>query len=346
VGELGKSPYLSVLSDARMGQTLNRMVRPADTKFSPEVASTICERTESTAAVEGSITGLGSEYVLGLRARNCRRGETLDQEQASAGAKENVFKALGQMANRFQNRAGESLARISREPTLPLELTTPSLEAWRSYWAAWLSVIRGSKHTEAISLAKRAVESDPKFAMAYALMVHCHCSEVIPFANTGIPLQPMHHMAPLLAKACRCLSFGKTGGETNKFIGTPALGKAVAEAFDGKSAVLMRGHGAAIAATSLHLVVAMSYYLSLNAQLQYQAIQLGGNKVTYLERKNPRWPSRITNAPGIIGSISSVGNERSTAVPQLPAKHRILKVATGYAMIQTQPGDLPANSTD
>jgi serine/threonine protein kinase/tetratricopeptide (TPR) repeat protein len=168
--EIGKSLYLTVLSDARMSQTLRLMVRPADTKFSPDVASEICERTGSAAAVEGSITGLGSEYVLGLRARNCRTGEMLDEEQASAGAKENVFKALGQMASRFQNRAGESIARLPKEPSLPFEVTTPSLEAWRSYNAAMMGNIRGSNSTETIALAKRATEADPNFAMAYAYL--------------------------------------------------------------------------------------------------------------------------------------------------------------------------------
>jgi ribulose-5-phosphate 4-epimerase/fuculose-1-phosphate aldolase len=119
-------------------------------------------------------------------------------------------------------------------------------------------------------------------------VVHCHCSEVIPFANAGIPLQPMHHMGFFIGQGVPVFEIRKTGGETNMLIGTPALGKAVAEALDGKSAVLMRGHGAAIAATSLHLVVAMSYYLNLNARLQYQAMQLGGNKVTYLDAEESK----------------------------------------------------------
>ena len=140
--ELGKSPYLSVLSDARMSQTLRLMVRPADAKLTPDVAAEICERTASAAVVEGSITGLGSEYVLGLRARNCRTGDVLDEEQAPAAKKEDVFKALGQMANRFRTRAGESLPRVEKEPSLPAEATTPSLEAWRSYSAAMKALQR------------------------------------------------------------------------------------------------------------------------------------------------------------------------------------------------------------
>ena len=172
-GELGNSPFVSVLSDVRMSEALRLMVRPADTKLTADVASEICERTNSAAVVDGSITSLGNEYRLALRARNCRTGDVLDEEQASASKKVDVFKAVDQMTNRFQSRASESLARVEKEISLPDEVicvTTSSLEAWRSYKAAWTATLRGSKATQALSLAKRAVEIDPKFAMAYALM--------------------------------------------------------------------------------------------------------------------------------------------------------------------------------
>ncbi len=105
-GELGKSPYISVLSDARMSETLRLMVRPVDTKLTPDVASEICERTAGAAVVDGSVTSLGSQYLLSLHARNCRTGDVLDQEQAPAAKKEDVFKVLGEVTNRFQTRAG------------------------------------------------------------------------------------------------------------------------------------------------------------------------------------------------------------------------------------------------
>ena len=84
--------------------------------------------------------------------------------------KEDVFKALGQMANRFQTRAGESLPSVEKEPSLPAEVTTPSLEAWRSYSAAMKASQRKAQSAEVISLLKRAIEIDPKFAMAYAYL--------------------------------------------------------------------------------------------------------------------------------------------------------------------------------
>ena len=134
----------------------------------PGYSAEICERTASAAVVEGSITRLDSEYVLGLRAKNCRTGDVLDEEQAPAAKKEDVFKALGQMANQFRTRAGESLPRVEKEPSLPAEVTTPSLEAWRSYSAAMKASQSRAMTAESISLLKRAIEIDPKFAMAYA----------------------------------------------------------------------------------------------------------------------------------------------------------------------------------
>ncbi len=166
--QLGNSPYLALLSDARVSQTLRLMDRPTDAKLTPAIAAEICERTASAAVVEGSITSLGNEYVLSLRARNCRTGDVLDEEQAPAAQKEDVIKALGQMASRFRTRAGESLPRVAKEPSLPAEATTPSLEAWRSYSAAMKAQQSKAQSAETIPLLTRAIEIDPQFAMAYA----------------------------------------------------------------------------------------------------------------------------------------------------------------------------------
>jgi len=118
-------------------------------------------------------------------------------------------------------------------------------------------------------------------------VVHCHCSEVIPFADTSVPLQPMHHMGNFIGAGVPVFEIRKAGGETDMLIQTPELGRALAETLESKSAVLMRGHGATIVAPSLHLVVGRAYYLNLNARLQLQAIQLGG-KVTYLDAEESK----------------------------------------------------------
>ncbi len=168
--QLENSPRLSLLPDARVRQALSLMGRPTSAKLTPDVAAEICERTASVAVVEGSITSLGNNYGLSLQARNCRTGEVLAQEQARASRKDDVFKALTQMAKRFGTRAGESLPRVDREPYFSVEITTSSLEAWRSYNTGVNVAMHRGSQTEAVSLLKRAVELDPTFAMAHAYL--------------------------------------------------------------------------------------------------------------------------------------------------------------------------------
>jgi ribulose-5-phosphate 4-epimerase/fuculose-1-phosphate aldolase len=114
-------------------------------------------------------------------------------------------------------------------------------------------------------------------------IVHCHCPDVIPFAATTVPLRPLYHMASFIADGVPVFDIRKTAGVTDMLIRSPALGQALAETLGAKSAALMRGHGAVIAARSLHLVVGQAYYLNLNARLQMQAMQLAAGNVTYLD---------------------------------------------------------------
>ncbi len=167
--QLRQSPYLSLISDQRISHTLHLMGQRADARLTPELARGVCERTGSTAILEGSITPLGSQYVITLQARSCRTGEVLDQEQAQAARKEDVLSALGQIASRFRNRVGESLTTI-QEHNMPLaEATTPSLEALEAYSAGWkLHTSNGAM--AALPLLKRAVEIDPNFALAQATL--------------------------------------------------------------------------------------------------------------------------------------------------------------------------------
>jgi serine/threonine protein kinase/tetratricopeptide (TPR) repeat protein len=166
--QLGNSPSVALLPDARVSRTLGFMMRPAETKLTSAVAAEICERTASAAVVEGSITSLGSEYALDLRARKCQTGDVLDEEHAAGFKKEDVVKTLSRMADSLGTRAGGSLPKSGKEPTLRAEVTTPSLEAWRSYSAAMKAAETRALGSETRSLLNRAIEIDPKFAMAYA----------------------------------------------------------------------------------------------------------------------------------------------------------------------------------
>ena len=171
--QLENAARLSLLPDARVGRTLGLMGR-ADARLTPDVAAEVCERTGSRAVMEGSITNLGNEYVLSLRTRSCRTGEILDQQQRRAVKKEDVFQTLGRMAKQFGNRAADSLPPVDNLPTLSAEVTTPSLEAWRSFSAAMREFQARAQSVETGSLLKRAIELDPRFAMAHAHLARVH----------------------------------------------------------------------------------------------------------------------------------------------------------------------------
>ena len=131
-----QSPFLSLISDERIQKTLGLMGQKADARLTPQLAREVCERTGSAAVLEGSIASLGSQYVLGLRAKKCRTGDVLDEEQVQAAKKEDVLNALSQIASKFRTRVGESLATVKQHNTPLEEATTPSLEALKAYSAA------------------------------------------------------------------------------------------------------------------------------------------------------------------------------------------------------------------
>jgi DNA-binding winged helix-turn-helix (wHTH) protein/tetratricopeptide (TPR) repeat protein len=167
--QLEQSPYLSLISDQRIRHTLVLMGMSADVELTPELAREVCARTGSAAVIEGSIASLGSRYVLGLIAKSCRTGETLDDEMAQAAHKEDVLNTLSQIASRFRKRVGESLETIDQHNTPLAEATTSSLEALEAYTMAW-KVHFASGATASMPLFRRAVEIDPNFAMAHAAL--------------------------------------------------------------------------------------------------------------------------------------------------------------------------------
>ena len=158
---------LNNVSDERIQQTLRLMGR-RETRLSPEVAREVCVRTGSTAVLEGSIVSLGNQYVLGLRAEDCRTGDILDEEQVQAIRKEEVLHALDQIAVHFRTRVGESLASVQKHDRPLAEATTQSLEALEAYSRGWQLVY--SNQLAAIPFFSQAVEIDPQFAMAHAAL--------------------------------------------------------------------------------------------------------------------------------------------------------------------------------
>jgi eukaryotic-like serine/threonine-protein kinase len=165
--QLEQSPFLGLIPDRRIHKILQLMGKNADAALTPAVAHEVCERNGSTAVLEGSIVRFGSEYVLGLRATNCRTGDVLDEDQVQAVRKEQVLNALSEIARRFRTRVGESTSVIEKHDTPLAEATTPSLEALKAYSAA-LRIHASSGAIASLPLFKRATEIDPNFAMAHA----------------------------------------------------------------------------------------------------------------------------------------------------------------------------------
>jgi tetratricopeptide (TPR) repeat protein len=171
--QLEQSPFLSLVSEERIQRALHLMSRTADARLTPEVAREICERTGGAAVVEGSIASLGNQYVLWLRARNCRAGDVLFEAQAQSGKKEEVLNALSRMVRNFRTRAGEPLSTVERYSTPLPEVTTTSLEALKVYGEA-RRIHTSIGGTAALPLYERAIALDPRFAMAYATLGHLY----------------------------------------------------------------------------------------------------------------------------------------------------------------------------
>jgi tetratricopeptide (TPR) repeat protein len=176
--DLGQSPFLNILSERRVGETLQLMGRSPTEKVTLDLAREICVRTGTKAFLRGSISRLGTQYVVGLEAVNCNTGDTLAKEQAEASSKETVLKTLDQVASSMRTRLGESLASVQRFD-VPIEATTSSLEALKAF-SMGVKVSREKGPAEGVSFMKRAVELDPSFAMAYALLG-------LDYANLGQP---------------------------------------------------------------------------------------------------------------------------------------------------------------
>jgi tetratricopeptide (TPR) repeat protein len=167
--QLEQSPFLSLVPEDRVQRTLRMMSQPPDARLTPKLAREVCQRTASAAVLEGSIATLGNQYVLGLRAENCRTGKVLDDEMVQAAKKEDVLNALSQMASKFRTRVGESLATVQQHDVPLEEATTSSLEALQAYSMGWKTNVSGGVEA-GLPFMKRAVEIDPKFAMGYAAL--------------------------------------------------------------------------------------------------------------------------------------------------------------------------------
>jgi eukaryotic-like serine/threonine-protein kinase len=166
--QLDQSPFLNLLSDQRIAETLSLMARPRDARLTHELARETCQRTGSVAVLDGTIAQVGARYLLTLEAINCANGDSFASSEAQASDKNHVLDALGKVASDIRGKLGESLASVQKYDAPPESVTTSSLEALKAYslgHQAWMIKDDGPS---AIPLFQRAIGLDPNFAMAYA----------------------------------------------------------------------------------------------------------------------------------------------------------------------------------
>jgi eukaryotic-like serine/threonine-protein kinase len=169
--QLEQSPFLSVISEARIQQTLPLMGQPPDAQLSPKIARDLCRRVGSVATINGSIASLGSQFVVDLKAIECSTGNSLAEDQETADSNEQVLKALGRATTKLRNKLGESLSTVHRFDTAIEEATTPSLDALQAYSLGMKLLVGKSDFDGALPLFQHAIDLDPNFAAAYSGLV-------------------------------------------------------------------------------------------------------------------------------------------------------------------------------
>jgi eukaryotic-like serine/threonine-protein kinase len=167
--QLEQSPYLNIFPESRIQQALRYMGRSADERLTKDIAHEICLRENVKAMLTGSISSLGSHYVITLEAVNAQSGDSLDREQVEAESKEQVLKSLDHAASNLREKLGESIGSVQKFAT-PLEsATTSSLDALKEF-SLGHAAHSSFDDEKAIPHLKRAVELDPNFAMAWAVL--------------------------------------------------------------------------------------------------------------------------------------------------------------------------------
>ena len=173
--QLEQSPFLSIVPDQQIQQTLQMMDQKPGAKLTAEIALELCQRTGSAAVLNGSIAQIGTPYLVTVKAVNCTSGQSMASAEAQASDKNHVLDALGKTASEIRNKLGESLSTVQKFDTPIEQATTSSLEALKAYSLGWQSVAAtGDAEASAVPVFKRAVSLDPHFAMAYALLGICY----------------------------------------------------------------------------------------------------------------------------------------------------------------------------
>jgi eukaryotic-like serine/threonine-protein kinase len=200
--QLQQSPYLNLVSEGQIQQTLRMMKQPPDTKLTPEIAHEVCQRTNGTAVLEGSIAQIGTEYDLILKAVQCSTGDSLASTEMQASDKNHILRALGEAAANLREKLGESLATVQQYDRPLAQATTSSLDALKAY-SLGLSKYSQGDQAGALPFFQQAIALDPDFAMAYA--------------NLGRAYQVLGKGEPMTAALRKAYAMRDRASEREKF---------------------------------------------------------------------------------------------------------------------------------
>ena len=167
--DLEQSPFVSVVSTRRVASALRQMGKPADERLSREIAREVCLRTNSRALIAGSIAQGPKGYELYLDALNCATEQTIASIGAEVIKRDQVLSALHDADAKLRRKLGESLPSVQKFDKPLAEATTASLEALQAF-STGQSLRQQKGNTAALPYMKRAVELDPNFAQAYAVL--------------------------------------------------------------------------------------------------------------------------------------------------------------------------------
>ncbi len=264
---LNQSPFLNVLSDNKVAETLQQMTRPSGTRLTSELAREVCMRAGSKAYIAGSIGSLGSEYVLGLKAINCQNGDTLAQEQVTSPSKERVLDALGAAVSKLRAELGESLATVQRFDISLEQATTSSLEALKAY-SLGQKADREQGPAAALPYNQRAIQLDPNFAMGYMAVG----SEYFSLSQTG---RASEYLAKAFELRDHASEREKLAITATYYLNVGELGKA-AQAYQQAIESYPRRQGAHL---NLGVVYAEQGQYEKSVELSQQELQLNSDNV-------------------------------------------------------------------
>ena len=162
---LENATFISAYDRTRINGTLG--VRPPD-RLDQRAALELAVKHGVNTVLSGSIENQGDGYILSATATQSVSGSRIASATGRAATKDQIIQAAATVATTIRNALGDDTSDSTR--LFPATtLSTTSLEVVRDYALAQEAGSNG-KFEEALRLASRTVELDPKFGVGYQLL--------------------------------------------------------------------------------------------------------------------------------------------------------------------------------